>query len=239
MVDRVGEDSEEMSGHRYVVWRDHLCGQSDCERCHLCGDIRFSGDWDIEIIGKFNLRSGSYVLTTVVLYPMGWWLNIWTISACFLEIRQTSFSSASIRYKAVWYSLFDGERPWILFRQYFGSPLCPALGRLILSHEVGPNELQLVVVCLGPDVSQDDGIADAVAGELGGGRFALDTDAVDSVGGDVLVRNVVKVAKRHWRDRAVRDVEFEMHGHSRVHVQDLNVSRCQAGLLTLKTPSKN
>jgi len=93
VIDRVGEDSHEMSGHRYVVWRDHLCGQSDCERCHLGGDIRFSGDKYIEIIGKFNLRSGSYVLTMVVLYPMGWRLNIWTISACFLEIRQTSFIS--------------------------------------------------------------------------------------------------------------------------------------------------
>jgi hypothetical protein len=91
VIDRVGEDSHEMCGHRYVVWRDHLCGQSDRERCHLCGDIRFSGDWDIEIIGKFNLRSGSYILTIVVLYPMGWWLNIWTISACFLEAGETSF----------------------------------------------------------------------------------------------------------------------------------------------------
>jgi hypothetical protein len=91
MIDRVGEDSHEMSGHRYVVWRDQLCGQSDRERCHICGDIRFSGDWDIEIIGKFNLRLGSYVLTIVVLYPMGWWLNIWSISVGFLEAGETSF----------------------------------------------------------------------------------------------------------------------------------------------------
>jgi len=139
----------------------------------------------------------------------------------------------------VWYSLFDSERSWILLRQYSGSPLSPALGRLILSHEIGPNELQLVVVCLGPDVSHDDRIADVVTGQLVGGWFPLDADAVDSVGGDVLVRDIVKVAKRHGRDRAVRDVEFEMHTYSGVHVQDLNVSRCQAEPLTLKTPSKN
>jgi hypothetical protein len=85
VIDRVGEDSHEMGGHRYVVCRDYLCGQSDRERCHFGGDVRFSGDWDIKIIGKFNPRSGSYIPTIVVLYPMGRRLDIWTISVGFLE----------------------------------------------------------------------------------------------------------------------------------------------------------
>ena len=53
------------------------------------------------------------------------------------------------------------------------------------------------------------------------------------------MRDVVEVAKRLWRDKPVRDVEFEMHGDPRVDMQDLSFSRYHAEGLTLKTPSKN
>jgi hypothetical protein len=66
VVDIVGESSHQMSGQWHIIWRDYLCGQSDCKRCHL-GDIRFHGDRDIKTIGQLDVRSRPYILTIVVL----------------------------------------------------------------------------------------------------------------------------------------------------------------------------
>ena len=96
VIDRVGEDSQEMSSHRHVVWRDHGRGYRDRKWCCLGGEVWFRRDWDVGTIGKPDFCSRTYILTVVVWYPMGRWLDIWTISAGFLEAGETSCRSAVV-----------------------------------------------------------------------------------------------------------------------------------------------
>jgi hypothetical protein len=111
--------------------------------------------------------------------------------------------------------------------------------RLVLCDQVGPYELELSVVTLGPDVYHPDDVSHLIAGEFIGGWLVLNAYAVDSSGWDMRVRDTVKVPEMYGGNGTVGDVEFEVHAQSRMDVQYLHISGSRPDILTLKTASKN